>query len=1217
VYKVSAGQALTGVNFTSVKMEKLSSISGKITGSDGNIPTGSIELHDVTSASDWDDSSVDLSKTGTFTFDEVDGGAGSYKLRYVSDDGHYVSGWIGGETEAGATVYTVSPGQALVGVNYSATKAATISGKVVGSAGNVPEDGSVDAYDAVSGDLVSYGSDLSETGTFSVGGLSAGSYKLRFGNSDNYSDGWFGGAAEAAATVYKVSTGQALTGVNYTAAKTARISGKFTGVPAGSNYYLYLVNTAGERIDWSEQSGGDSSFSFEGLSAGSYKVFFESTGSVPAQYVGGGAGMTFTVASGESKNAGTIALTQGKTTSISGTIDLNGLNLWENDLSYDARLYVKVGSTWVKTPVTNSNMIGASGGAYSIPGLGAGSYTVGFEKSQSASSTAKVFGEFYKNRRALANADTVTLSGTPVSGINGTVRATPLSALAAGTPSISGAATVGSTLTANAGTWTSGTTLAYQWLRDGIAISGATRSTYAVVAADRGHKLSVMVTGSKDGFETVSKTSAAVAATDVFSTVPVPTISGTAKAGSTLTATAGAWSPAATLTYQWLRDGSPISGATKSTYVVATADRGHKVSVTVMGSAAGYQSAAKTSAVVSVASVFPSVPTPTISGTATAGSTLSANAGTWTSGVTLAYQWLRDGTAISGATASTYTVVAADRGHKLSVTVTGSKDGFETVSKTSAAVTVANVFAAAPVPTISGTPSVGSTLTATAGTWSPSATLAYQWLRDGSPISGATTSTYVVAAADRGHKLSVTVMGSASGYQSASKTSAALSVANVFPSVPTPTISGTATAGSTLTANAGTWTSGAALAYQWLRDGTVISGATASTYTVATADRGHKLSVKVTGSKSGYLTTTKTSAVIGVANVFAAAPTPTISGTPTVGSTLTATAGAWSPAATLAYQWLRDGSPISGATKSTYVVAAADRGHKVSVRVTATKSGYLTTAKMSAAVSVPNVFAATPTPTVSGTPTVGSTLTAKPGTWSPAATLAYQWLRDGKAISGATKSTYKIATADRGHKLSVTVTGSKAGYLSASKSSAAVAVLNVFAKAPAPALSGVAKAGSTLTVKPGTWSPAPKLSYQWLRDGKAISKATKSTYKIATADRGHKVSVRVTASKSGYLTTVKTSATVSVANVFSKAPVPKISGKVKAGVTVKVSVGSWSPAPKFSYQWLRDGKAIAKATASSYKVSAADRRHALSVRVTATKSGYETASRTSGATRVP
>lgn len=67
---------------------------------------------------------------------------------------------------------------------------------------------------------------------------------------------------------------------------------------------------------------------------------------------------------------------------------------------------------------------------------------------------------------------------------------------------------------------------------------------------------------------------------------------------------------------------------------------------------------------------------------------------------------------------------------------------------------------------------------------------------------------------------------------------------------------------------------------------------------------------------------------------------PTIGGTVTVGQTLTAANGTWTGAATItyAYQWLRDGAAISGATAGTYVLAAADQTHKVSVRVTATNS---------------------------------------------------------------------------------------------------------------------------------------------------------------------------------------------------------------------------------------------------------------------------------------
>lgn len=82
---------------------------------------------------------------------------------------------------------------------------------------------------------------------------------------------------------------------------------------------------------------------------------------------------------------------------------------------------------------------------------------------------------------------------------------------------------------------------------------------------------------------------------------------------------------------------------------------------------------------------------PKVSGTAKKGSTLTAKPGKWgpTSSVSLSYQWYRNGTAISGATATTYTVVEADRGKKLTVRVTGSQPGFPTAARTSAAKKVA------------------------------------------------------------------------------------------------------------------------------------------------------------------------------------------------------------------------------------------------------------------------------------------------------------------------------------------------------------------------------------------------------------------------------------------------------------------------------------------------------------------------------------------------
>ncbi|RIJ69390.1 hypothetical protein D1871_22280, partial [Nakamurella silvestris] len=78
------------------------------------------------------------------------------------------------------------------------------------------------------------------------------------------------------------------------------------------------------------------------------------------------------------------------------------------------------------------------------------------------------------------------------------------------------------------------------------------------------------------------------------------------------------------------------------------------------------------------------------------------------------------------------------------------------------------------------------------------------------------------------------------------------------------------------------------------------------------------------------------------------------------------------------------------------------------------------------------------TPTISGTSKVGSTLTARPGSWGPAPIkIKYQWRANGSVIGGATASTFKIATKYAGKKITVTVTGSKTGYTTTAKTSAA------------------------------------------------------------------------------------------------------------------------------------------------------------------------------------
>ncbi len=84
---------------------------------------------------------------------------------------------------------------------------------------------------------------------------------------------------------------------------------------------------------------------------------------------------------------------------------------------------------------------------------------------------------------------------------------------------------------------------------------------------------------------------------------------------------------------------------------------------------------------------------------------------------------------------------------------------------------------------------------------------------------------------------------------------------DVIEAVVAPQVVGTATYGSTLTATTGSWnTKGLAYAYQWLRDGKVVTGRTATTYKIGSSDIGHRLSVRVTASKDGKAAVTSTSA---------------------------------------------------------------------------------------------------------------------------------------------------------------------------------------------------------------------------------------------------------------------------------------------------------------------------------------------------------------------
>jgi alpha-tubulin suppressor-like RCC1 family protein len=573
--------------------------------------------------------------------------------------------------------------------------------------------------------------------------------------------------------------------------------------------------------------------------------------------------------------------------------------------------------------------------------------------------------------------------------------------------------------------------LTYQWLRNGVAVPGATEPIYALPAqlSDDGARFSLTVSNAGG-----SVTSPSVLLR-VFATQIPPVI---AAAPANVQALAGgnalfAVSVIGTgpFEYQWLRDGTPITGATSPQLTLTQVQLGdHNAQFAVrVSNAAGNVVSAPAALLVSAAAASPSVTQHPQAVTANPGA--SAVFSAQASGTApLSYQWFRNGVAINGATAPTYslaTLQQSDQGAQFTVQVTnaaGSALSFSALLTVTEA-PVAPSIAMAPA-SVSVQEGANAAFYVSANGTAP---LAYQWSKNGVAIPGAVHPLYVIenaATADDYASLRVTISNAAG------QTTSSAATLRVMPVLSAPAISAqpqaqTLPPGATAQFNVIADGSGP-LNYQWYRNGVAIAAATGMRYAlqnISAADDGAVFTVVISntaGSATSFgalLRVSETSSL----PVITAHPQPvTASDGHTVAFEVAATGSG-----TLAYQWLRNGAPIAGATRATYVFTAqaADDGNAFSVAVT-NAAGAATSNAAQLTVLPP---ASAPVITLAPQSVVseyGSTIVlsvAAVGTGP----LAYQWLRDGAPIAGATQSMYTLPSfelSDIGARISVVVSNS-------------------------------------------------------------------------------------------------------------------------------------------------------------------------------------------------
>lgn len=643
--------------------------------------------------------------------------------------------------------------------------------------------------------------------------------------------------------------------------------------------------------------------------------------------------------------------------------------------------------------------------------------------------------------------------------------------------------------------------------------------------------------------------------------------------GESFTLTVGAVGTG--LTYQWRKDGIDIPNTNSASYTVAAATVSNAGFYSVVVSNICNQPVVSNpvSVVVNQTPVITVQPTP-----ATVCQGSFAQFFVQATGTGLSYQWRRNNTDIPGATNTFYNIPAAQPADAgvYTVAITGACGTAIVSDNAQLTVETAPVVTTQPADI---TVCEGNSATFTVG--ASGSNLSYQWLFNGQNIAGANSATYVVNSATTAAAGSYSVVITGSCGTPVTSRVATLTV-NANPVIVSNVQDQVVCAGNSVTFSVGA--TGTGLTYQWYYNNTPISGAVGSTYTInpvnftnagdyyvlvggscTTNNPVRSRTASLTVNENVVITRQPESAVVCVEGTVILS----------VGAS-----GTGFPGDGLRYQWYKDGQLIPSATDNQFVISNAQ--FFASGNYTVTVTGVCGTVASNQAIVVVNRRASA----ILNEPrnkrvAVGDDVVFEVSDVSGAGT-TFQWYKDGQPLTDVTGKIvgsqssklyiYDAQQSDESNNYYVVVSG-------CGTATSELASLNLFnpelqfTEQPEDVTS-CTNATITLTALATTNVENGAITYQWFKNGIAISGATQRTLTITSATLADASTYRVEATE----TTKQLTATSNNASVnIIAAPViitEPVSVRECANALATLTVVVNPEAGNVSYQWFKDGAPI-------------------------------------------